>query len=51
MVTVEVLQSTEEKLVVQGLQDGDLVLVEPPSFVEMGVRYRPVFDDNRDKRP
>ena len=51
MVTVEVLQSTEEKLVVKGLQDGDLVLVEPPSFVEMGVRYRPVFDDNRDERP
>ena len=43
--TVDVLQLSGEGLVVQGLEEGTLVLVEPPGFMEIGAIYEPVFVD------
>lgn len=40
---VEVLEVNDQRLVVRGLQAGQLVLAKPPGFVELGVEYEPVI--------
>ncbi|HLS97524.1 MAG TPA: efflux RND transporter periplasmic adaptor subunit [Porticoccaceae bacterium] len=42
---VDVLQLSGDGLVVRGLDEGTLVLVEPPGFMEIGGIYEPVFVD------
>lgn len=40
--TINVLQVDSETLVVQGLEDGQLVLAKPPSFMDFGEVYKPI---------
>ena len=42
LMRVDVLQSDAETLVVRGLENGQRVLIRPPSFMDLGAVYTPV---------